>query len=621
MFNKLTALMCLVLLINVSSAQQVIPCATDELHVQQMLVDPMAKTREDQANIALRNQVSSLAKKANGIIYIPVVFHVIYNGAKDSSENISQYQIMDQIRILNEDFRRMENTAGFSTDAASVDMKIEFRLAQYDPNGAKHDGINRINSTLTSDARDNVKALSYWDSNKYLNVWVVKSINAGFSAGQGIVLGYAQFPWERASRPTTDGVVVRSDQVGVVGSGQISQGGRTLTHEVGHWLGLYHTFQGGCVGGTSGNCAAQGDQVCDTPPVSTSSNGCNVGQNSCTNDIPDMPDMIRNYMDYSDGSCMNTYTVGQKNRAYGFLSLYRNTLYGSGANNITYSGIAGDGSYITVPASPFTAPFELSYEGASFTNSGWKLNNFGNPLNGWQTNTTVGYSGGSSIYMRNFANPLARVNGRDGFESPEFNLNVLAMPYVEFQYAYAQRSTANNDSLILFISNDFGMTEKRIFGKTAADLATAGATTSEFIPTASQWKKVSIDLTAYRSFTHARFRFEFVNRRGNNVYVDDFKLTNWPAGLEDDVKQSLDFRLFPNPITGTGTLSFDLKQSGPVSIKLYDLAGKEISTLANEIFSSGKQELTISAAALKPGMYLIRFESNTGAFSHKLLIN
>ncbi|MES2778264.1 MAG: M43 family zinc metalloprotease [Bacteroidota bacterium] len=621
MFNKLTALVCLLFSLTASFAQQVIPCATDELHVQQTMVDPLARTREEQANALIRQQVNSFTKKANGIIYIPVVFHIISNSAKDSSENISQFQIMDQIRIINEDFRRKENTAGFSTDAASTDLNIEFRLAQYDPNGNKHDGINRINSTLTSDARDNVKALSYWDSNKYLNVWVVKSINAGFSAGQGIVLGYAQFPWDRNSKPTTDGVVVRSDQIGVVGSGQTSQGGRTLTHEIGHWLGLYHTFQGGCNGGTSSNCASQGDQVCDTPPVATSSSGCNVGQNSCTNDVPDLPDMVRNYMDYSDGTCMNTYTAGQKNRVYGFLPMYRNTIYNNGLNDVSYAGIAADGSYLTVPASPFTAPIDMSYEGTSFTDQGWKVNNFGNALNGWQLNNAVSYSGTSSMYMHNFTNTTAKINSRDGFQSPEYNLSVLAAPFVEFQYAYAQRSSASNDSLVLIISNNFGMGEQRIFAKTASDLSTGGVTTSEFIPANDQWKKVSIDLSAYRSFTHARFRFEFVNRRGNNVYVDDFKLTNWVAGLEENAKQAIDFKVFPNPMTESSTLTFELQQTDNVTIALYDLAGKEISLLANQIFSTGKQELTLSSNALKPGMYIIRFESNDAAFSHKLLIN
>jgi hypothetical protein len=621
MYNKITVLLFLFFSLNTSFAQQVIPCATDELHVHQILIDPLAKTREEQANMLLRNQVQSFTKKGNGIIYIPVVFHVIYNAAKDSQENISQFQIMDQIRILNEDFRRKVNTPGFSTNVASTDMQIEFRLAQYDPNGQKHDGINRINSTLTSDARDNVKALSYWDSDKYLNVWVVKSINVGFSTGQGIVLGYAQFPWDRNSKPSTDGVVIRADQIGTVGFSQINQGGRTVTHEVGHWLGLYHTFQGGCVGGTAANCNVEGDQVCDTPPVSKSSSGCATNQNSCNNDIPNLPDMVANYMDYSDGNCMNTYTVGQKTRAYSALFNFRNTIYGSGINNVAYAGINASGNYLPVPASPFKFPTFMGFEGSSFANSGWKINNFGNPLNGWQQNNTVSHSGSSCMFMRNFTNNTVRTNIRDGFESPEFDLSPNAAPFVAFHYAYAQRSTSSNDSLILYISNDFGMTEQRVFAKLGTDLATAPATANEFFPTTDQWRKVSIDLSAYKTFTHARFRFEFVNRRGNNIFVDDFTLTNWPTGIEENAKQQINFTMFPNPMKEATTLSFELKTASKVIVKLIDITGKELSTIENAQLSAGKQELTLPSTNIKPGMYFIRFETDETAFSHKLLVN
>jgi hypothetical protein len=361
--------------------------------------------------------------------------------------------------------------------------------------------------------------------------------------------------------------------------------------------------------------------VCDTPPVATSSSGCATNQNSCTNDVPDLPDMVSNYMDYSDGTCMNTYTVGQKNRVYNALPSFRNTIYGNGANNIAYAGINAEGKYATVPASPVTAPIEMGFEGTSFTDAGWKLNNFSNALNGWQINNNVSFNGGASIYMRNFTNTLVRINSRDGFQTPEYDLSRLAAPFLEFQYAYAQRSTSTNDSLILIISNDFGMTEQRIFGKTAADLATAPSTTSEFIPTEGQWQKVVINLAPYKMYTHARFRFEFVNRRGNNVYVDNVKLTNWLASIEENTKEALAFRVSPNPMTEKSTISFELNQSNTVSVKLFDVAGKEIAVLANDTFSAGKQEITLSPGTLTPGMYILRFESNNAAFSHKLLIN
>jgi hypothetical protein len=621
MIRTIPFVLALALLLTLANAQTMIPCGTDEWRKELVKQDPQLKVIEEQANqtiAAFAQSNGPLSKKANGIIYIPVVFHIIHN---DSLENISQAQIMDQIRILNEDFRRMIGTPGFSSDAASADLQIEFRLAQYDPGGKKSDGINRIKSSLTNNARDNVKALSYWDSNKYLNVWVVKTIQLTSPGLEGTVLGYAQFPWDRSSRPTTDGVVVRADQIGVIGTGQISQGGRTLTHEIGHWLGLYHTFQDGCEGGTASSCSTAGDRVCDTPPVASSSSGCAVGKNSCTSDVPDLQDMVRNYMDYSDGTCMNTYTAGQKTRIYGSLSAYRNTIYGSGTNNIAYAGIdPATGNYKSVVASNTKAPYTMDFETNPIEDVNWRLNNFNNSSNGWQLNSEVSLSGGSSIYMRNFANSVALINGRDGFQSPEIDITGVASPFVEFYYAYAQRSTANTDSFMLILSNNFGMGETRIFASRGDLMATGETSTSEFIPTAAQWKKVSINISAYKG-TNTRFRFEFVNRRGNNIYVDHFTITNGATGVGESAKNSILFEAFPNPMKDQTTLRFELKESGPVEISLTDITGKVIKTISNEILQSGEHVLNLSKNDLSTGMYFIDFKSPQATFTHKLLVN
>jgi hypothetical protein len=455
---------------------------------------------------------------------------------------------------------------------------------------------------------------------------VVKTINSSWVPAGGTILGYAQFPWMQSAQPKTDGVIVRSDQIGVIGTGQVSQGGRTLTHEIGHWLGLYHTFQDGCDGATSSDCMFGGDQVCDTPPVASSSSGCNVGQNSCSNDSPDLPDMVRNYMDYSDGSCLNTFTNGQKSRMLSSLANYRNTIYTNGSNNVSYAGIdPATGNYTAVAASQIKAPIIMDFEGNTFNDNGWKLNNFNNPspANGWKQNNTVAFSGTSSLYMRNFANTNTLVNTRDGFQSPEIDVTTVGAPTVEFYYSYAQRSTANTDSLILYISNDFGMTEHRIFGERGLDLSTAGwIYTTEYEPSGpGQWKKASIYLGGFTTFTHARFRFEFVNRRGNNVFVDYFTVRNGSTGVEDAAKEAVNFSLFPNPMNDEATLSYELKENSSVRISLYDITGREIKNLENSTLHSGKQELKINRSLLQPGMYFIRFEAGETTFSHKMLVN
>lgn len=242
---------------------------------------------------------------------IPVVFHVIHT---NGPENISKEQIEDQIRVLNEDYSYTNaNKSNIRSifQGVAADFDIEFRLAKIDPQGNCTDGINRIYSPSHVNAHDEVKKLSLgrWPNERYLNIWTVSSINS--AGAPGIVLGYAYFPSTSAGATFSylDGVVVRADYVGTIGTSNSSRAGRTLTHEVGHYLGLKHPFQDSCDGG---------DDCDDTPPVAeTFTNAaCNPSVNSCHNDNPDLPDMFENYMDYSEGFCQAMFTQDQKSIVY-----------------------------------------------------------------------------------------------------------------------------------------------------------------------------------------------------------------------------------------------------------------------------------------------------------------
>lgn len=251
-------------------------------------------------------------KTKNSIRTVPVVFHIIHGYGE---ENISKAQIEDQIRIINEDFQRLNADASntraiFQSRATSFDL--EFKLARIAPNGSCTEGITRTYDPVNmydnreSGIEEAKTAVAPWDRNKYLNIWIVKEI---LSSGTGTILGYAQFPGRPAS---TDGIVMIHNRVGTVGTARVADKGRTLTHEIGHWLGLYHPFQGGCFG--------FGDGVADTPPVAEPSYGCTAGQNpnTCANDTE--VDMVENYMDYANGGCMNAFTTGQRTRADGYLA-------------------------------------------------------------------------------------------------------------------------------------------------------------------------------------------------------------------------------------------------------------------------------------------------------------
>lgn len=258
----------------------------------------------------LLNAEKKLLSHNPNLKIIPVVVHVIHDGG---TNNISDAQIQSQINVLNEDFRKKIGTNGFGT---GVDTEIEFCLAKKDPLGKCTNGIIRVNSPLSNHQtyqRSQLKVLSYWDNTRYLNMYVVKNINNGSG-----ILGYSSFPGGPANE---DGIVIRHDYFGKTGTAAASLG-RTITHEIGHWFGLYHTFNGGCGVDT----CADGDLVCDTPPAANPNYGCPI-INSCSNDIPNVNDQIQNYLDYSNDNCKNKFTNGQKQRMQSTLVVLRNAIW------------------------------------------------------------------------------------------------------------------------------------------------------------------------------------------------------------------------------------------------------------------------------------------------------
>lgn len=282
-------------------------CSTMDYLQYQIQNDPNMVTRMQQIEQFTQNYIAANGNGASrSVITIPVVFHILYN---TSTQNISDAQVQAQINQLNLDYARLNADAANTPSAFAslgANTNVQFCLAQRDPNGNATTGIIHKSTTNTSFTTDDKAKHSStggddaWPASSYLNLW---SCNLG-----GGLLGYAQFPGGAAS---TDGVVILYSSVGSVakpGTAAPYNYGRTATHEVGHWLNLYHIW-----GDDNGACSGS-DNVGDTPNQGSENYGCPTfpHTDACASTSPGV--MFMNYMDYTDDGCMNIFTQGQSAR-------------------------------------------------------------------------------------------------------------------------------------------------------------------------------------------------------------------------------------------------------------------------------------------------------------------
>ncbi len=287
---------------------------------------------------------------SNGLIQIPVVVHVIEH--TNGAGKISNAKVQSQIDILNEDFLALPGTNG----ANGTDAMIQFYLATTNPQGNPTTGITRsVNNTWFNDGGAYWNTLA-WDTLRYLNIYTNSASGAlGYVPGlpQGGIVG-----------SKADRVVILWSSFGRNGPiGPPYDLGRTTTHEVGHYFGLYHTFQGACA--PAGNCYGNGDRICDTNPENGPRFACPGNPASCGS-----PDPFRNYLDYSDDLCMEEFTPEQVNRMRCTIDAYRPQLpqASCGAATVATRNIAPNPNVYTATAPVIGAPvtFTVDTQGNPF---------------------------------------------------------------------------------------------------------------------------------------------------------------------------------------------------------------------------------------------------------------
>jgi len=290
-------------------------CGAAEVHHRLLESQEYQRNRIQIEQHAARFALWGAQRKA-AIVNIPTVVHVVYNTPE---QNISDAQVLSQLEVLNQDYSASNPDRG-NVPAVWNNVvgnpNIRFVLSDTDPNGSVSNGITRTQTAKTSfSTNEGVKAgktggVNAWPSDRYLNIWVC---NLG-----GGLLGYAQFP---GGPPETDGVVILNSAFGTTGTAAAPYNlGRTTTHEVGHWLNLFHIW------GDRLDCNGD-DLVADTPKQQAPNYrkptfphvSCGNGPNG---------DMFMNYMDYVDDDTMIMFTAGQVERMNATLDGPRSAVIG-----------------------------------------------------------------------------------------------------------------------------------------------------------------------------------------------------------------------------------------------------------------------------------------------------
>lgn len=301
-------------------------CLTSDIRKEKIANNPAIAEKMEDLNYFTREWIALNESRPREVITLPIVVHVLWF---EEEENISDEQIMSQIQVLNDDFRK--NNSNFSSTAVefqniAADVEIEFCLATVDPSGNPTSGITR-NETFIEGIGDTEFYYSYddggvdsWDVNSYINIWVC-------SLGSDDFLGYAFTPGT-ADPIEADGIVIDYRYFGTTGTASNSfpnHLGRTSTHEMGHYLNLEHLW-----GPDEGGCE-EDDFVNDTPTQDWESEGCPSYPFFDDCSFSGKGINFNNYLDYTADVCMTMFTEGQKMRMLAALNGPRSSLLSSNA--------------------------------------------------------------------------------------------------------------------------------------------------------------------------------------------------------------------------------------------------------------------------------------------------
>ncbi|MBK6400141.1 MAG: T9SS type A sorting domain-containing protein [Bacteroidetes bacterium] len=661
----------------ISNAQEHF-CVTTEMNDRAKANDPgVIRQKQELENFI--QQYATTERRNSGVVYvIPIVFHILHNYG---AENISNAQILDQVNILNRDFRRLNaDTANLvpAFQGLAADCEIEFRLPSIDPNGNCTNGIDRIHTMLTYRAGDPSK-LNPWPNNKYFNVWVASSLEFAGAAA------YAYYP---GASSNVDGVLCLSSYIGSIGTSSVGRS-RVMTHEIGHSLNLSHVW-----GDTNEPGVACGDDNVSDTPETKGWTSCTLNGSVCN---PPIVENVQNYMEYS--YCDVMFTEGQKTRMHATLNSSisgRNNLWTPA--NLLATGVSTSPQLCT-PIADFqnnkkmvcpngeVTYFDLSWNG-SVSNRNWSfpggipststdsmpmvtypnpgtysatlvVNNatgsdsitkqiitVSEPLvnnipytesfedtasfpgvtgfiynydNGttWTRVTNAGISGSASIRINNFSNTEGEI---DEWVMPSMDFSNIVPPIeMTFYVANAQRNSTSNDQLQFLGSKDCGTTWMLRYNRSGANLATANSiVSSSFTPDSTQWRKETLALNPFKLNPDVRFKFINTSDRGNNTYIDNINITGTIVNVDEMDEIQLGFALYPNPTNESSTVQFKLSAKQNVILEVKNILGETLRSVINDNMEGGLHEIKLPA--LPKGIYMIDLYTGNKHHVRRLIV-
>ncbi len=524
------------------------------------------------------------------VITIPTVVHVVYNNA---TQNISNSQIQSQIDVLNEDFRRLNNditSAPSRFRGFSKDTRIEFCLASMDPNGDPTNGITRTSTNVTSFSSSGNNEMKFtsmggkdaWPRNDYLNIWVVNL--------SGTTLGYAQFPGTGSA--ATDGVVIDYEYFGTTGTASPPFDlGRTATHEVGHWLNLYHIW------GDDGTACNGSDDIEDTPNQGGSSSGCPTSAPVSCSNAGLGGDMYVNYMDYSDDECLNMFTYWQYREMEATLYNSRSSLQNSDGCSTGNPPVANFSANQTTGSSGLSVNFSDLSSGSP-TSWAWTFQG-GSPSSSSQQNP----SGITYNAVGTYSVTLTAINGwGNDSETKTGFITIGNPPNAEFT-----ADVTSGPAPLTVNFSDLSTNSPSTWSWTFSGANTPSSSAQN--PTSITYQSAgvySVSLTATNSFGNSS------NTKTDCIVVD------FPTGL-NSVHELNELEVFPNPNSGGFSIRINSNPTEDIEIRLYDLTGR-LTYASNSQLLNGSNTIDISVPELSNGVYSLHVKTSSKNHHVKLII-